>query len=499
MWPFSSRKETGAANTPIFFTNTLGGKKELFVPLRPGNVTLYTCGPTVYNQVHIGNLRAYVFSDLIVRVLEAQGLRVRRVINITDVGHLTGENLGDPDTGEDKMEKSARESGESASDIAERYAKQFMDDIKKLNIDTTDILFPYATHYIPEQIALIKTLEQKGYTYRTRDGIYFDTNKFHGYGKLGGISASIIKNGDAASLEDRINLAGHGRIKQNEEKRNPQDFALWKFSPAGLVRRQQEWQSPWGIGFPGWHIECSAMSKALLGEQIDIHTGGMDHIPIHHNNEIAQSEGASGKQFVRYWMHNAFLTMRNEKISKSLGNVVYLSEVIERGYDPLALRYLFLQAHYRSPQSFTWESLAAANEGLQRLWRETQELKVAAKGVSVPSELQDRMITLLRDDLATPQALALLWESVRDEDLPPKQAWGVVEAAEKVLGLELIDPPTAETLVQDIPEGIQKLLASREAARQSRDFAEADRIRIHIENSGYHVEDSGAVLTKKLR
>lgn len=463
--------------------------------MRPGNVTLYSCGPTVYSQAHIGNLRAYVFSDLLARILEDQGQRVRRVINITDVGHL----VSDSDEGEDKMEKSARESGESASDIAEKYTKIFIDDIQKLNIDTKDILFPYATHYIPEQIALIKVLEQKGYTYRTHDGLYFDTSKFHGYGKLGGIPASLIKEGDVASLDDRINLAKHGRIAQNEEKRNPADFALWKFSPAGMVRRQQEWQSPWGMGFPGWHIECSAMSKALLGEQIDIHTGGMDHIPIHHNNEIAQSEGASNKQFVRYWMHSAFLTMNSERIGKSLGNAVYLSEIIERGYSPLALRYLFLQAHYRSPLSFTWDSLTASNEALQRLWKETQDLKKAAKGLSVWSPLADRMVTLLRDDLGTPQALALLWEVVRDEDLPPKQAWGVVEAAEKILGLELIDPPSRA--LEDIPEGMQKLLESREQARIARDFAEADRIRIHIENSGYAVEDgpSGPVLTKKLR
>ncbi|HEV7121645.1 MAG TPA: cysteine--tRNA ligase [Candidatus Paceibacterota bacterium] len=496
MWPFRSAKES-ALETPIFFTNTLSGKKELFAPMRAGNVTLYSCGPTVYSQAHIGNLRSYVFADLIARVLEHRGLRVRRVINITDVGHL----VSDADEGEDKMEKSARESGEPAEDIAARYTKLFEADIRALNIDTADILFPQATHYIPEQIALIRILEQKGFTYKTRDGVYFDTSKFHGYGKLGGIPASFIKDGTAGSLEDRIQLMAHARIKQNDEKRNPADFALWKFSPAGLTRRQQEWQSPWGMGFPGWHIECSAMSKALLGEQIDIHTGGMDHIPIHHNNEIAQSEGASGRTFVKYWIHHAFLTMDHEKVSKSLGNVVYLHELAERGYHPLALRYLFLQAHYRSPISFTWESIAAANEGLHRLWKETLELKVAAKGIGTHSELQDRMITLLRDDLATPQALALLWETVQDEDLPPKQAWGVVEAAESVLGLGLTDPPHLNGPAPEVPLAVENLVAQRESARERQDFAEADRLRIHIENSGYHVDDtpSGPVLAKKLR
>jgi cysteinyl-tRNA synthetase len=255
------------------------------------------------------------------------------------------------------------------------------------------------------------------------------------------------------------------------------------------------------MGFPGWHIECSAMSKALLGEQIDIHTGGMDHIPIHHNNEIAQSEGASGRQFVRYWMHHAFLTMEHEKVSKSLGNVVYLSEIVERGYHPLALRYLFLQAHYRSPISFTWESLAAANEGLHRLWKEVLELKEMSKSISAPSELQDRMITLLRDDLATPQALALLWEAIRDETLPPKQAWGVIMAADAVLGLNLVDTPHLRGAAPEVPLMVENLVAERETARERGDYAESDRLRIHIENSGYHVDDtpSGPVLTKKLQ
>jgi len=496
MWPFRPSKQRDLLETPIFFTNTLSGKKEMFAPQRPGNVTMYSCGPTVYSQAHIGNLRSYIFSDLIARVLKQRGFRVRRVINITDVGHL----VSDADDGEDKMEKSARESGESAEDIAAKYTKIFEEDIRALNLDTDDILFPRATQYIPEQIALIQVLEQKGFTYRIRDGLYFDTSKFFGYGKLGTIPASNIKEGTAGSLENRINLAGHGRIAQNDEKRNPVDFALWKSSPAGMQRRQQEWQSPWGMGFPGWHIECSAMSKSLLGEQIDIHTGGMDHIPIHHNNEIAQSEGAMGRPFVRYWMHNAFLTMEHEKVSKSLGNVIYLSEILERGYDPLSLRYLFLQAHYRSPLSFSWESLAAAHEGLTRLRAEVKELREAAKGQGVPSELQDRMITLLRDDLATPQALALLWETVRDEDLPPKQAWGVVEAADAVLGLNLLQD-TAGSAAQDIPAELLQLAQKRLHARVSGDFSEADRIRIHIENSGYHVDDtpSGPVLTKKLR
>jgi len=479
MWPFT-RKKTGSKNTsPIFFTNTLSGKKEPFAPLRAGSATIYSCGPTVYNRAHIGNLRSYVFADLIARVLKNAEYRVRRVVNITDVGHL----VSDADEGEDKMEKSARESGTSASAIAEEYTKLFMEDISLLNIDTKDILFPRATEYVKEQITLIKILEEKGYTYQIRDGIYFDTAKYPGYGKLGG----VVKE-------------GVGRINENKEKKNMADFALWKFSSLD-EKRQQEWDSPWGGGFPGWHIECSAMSKSLLGETIDIHTGGMDHIPIHHNNEIAQSEAANGKTFARYFLHHAFLTMETEKVSKSLGNVVYLSDLQGRGLHPLSLRYLFLQAHYRSPLSFSWESIEAANEALTRLWRIAGEFKEESKGIGTSSEASDRITTLLRDDLATPAALALLWETLKDDHIQAKAAWGVIEAAEAVLGLSLTNPPFYGRLKDtDMPEEVQQLIRERQEARISGDFKHADELRIHIENRGYAVEDrpKGVVVTRKL-
>ncbi|MES2226124.1 MAG: cysteine--tRNA ligase [Patescibacteria group bacterium] len=494
MWQFWKKSEESRYG-PIFFTNTLSGKKEVFVPLKPGIATLYSCGPTVYSKQHIGNLKAPLFGDLVARVLKSNGYRVRRAINITDVGHL----VGDGDEGEDKMEVGSKKEGKTAQEVAAHYTKLFLDDIQAINMDTSDILFPHATQYIPEQIAMVQALESKGFVYRTHDGMYFDTSKFPGYGKLGSIPQEFIKDGTAADVGERVALAGRARIKQNLEKRNPADFALWKFSALGVVR-QQEWPSPWGRGFPGWHIECSAMNKALLGETIDIHTGGIDHIPVHHNNEIAQSENANGKPLARYWLHEAFVNVNDEKIAKSVGNVVYLSDIIERGYHPLALRYFFLQANYRSPMSFTWDALEAANEALTRLWRIARELKTEAKEVSVSSATSERIRTLLRDDLATPKALALLWETVRDEDLSPRVRYGAMLAADEVLGLSLAEPPfLARTPQTTIPTEIQKLSEEREAAREARDFARADELRIHMEKRGYAVEDSptGPVIVKK--
>src|SRR3989344_5210432 len=321
----------------VFLTNTLSSAKELFISQKPSVVTMYSCGPTVYGPAHIGNLRAYVFSDTLARTLIFAGYHVHRVINITDFGHL----VSDGDEGEDKMTKGLKREKleitmQNMRVLAERYAKLFLDDIEDLNIDAESIRFPRASDYIAEQIALISTLEQKGYAYRTKSGVYFDTSRFGGYGKLGGIDLSAQREG--------------ARVEKNKEKRNPADFVLWK------PDNRLGWQSPWGLGFPGWHIECSAMSRALLGQEIDIHTGGEDHIAVHHNNEIAQSESATGRTFVHYWMHSAFLNMGSEKISKSLGNSVYLSEIIEKGFHPLALRYFFLQAHYRTPLSFSWDA-----------------------------------------------------------------------------------------------------------------------------------------------
>ncbi|MFA6278898.1 MAG: cysteine--tRNA ligase [Candidatus Paceibacterota bacterium] len=476
---FKKHKDIEHRRTPqVFLTNTLSGNKELFISLKCGQVLFYSCGPTVYSRAHIGNLRAYIFSDTIARVLSAAGYRVHRVINITDVGHL----VGDSDEGADKMAVGAKREKTTPEAIAERYAKIFIEDLDDLNIDTNDIQFPRATEYIQEQIALIKTLEEKGFAYRIKNGVAFDTSRFLGYGKLGNID---VKSQQAGA-----------RVEQDREKRSPHDFWLWRKAKPGDL---QQWDSPWGLGNPGWHIECSAMSRALLGQEIDIHTGGEDHIAVHHNNEIAQSEAASGRTFSHYWMHNAFLNMGSEKISKSIGNVVYLSDVIAKGFHPLALRYFFLQAHYRTQLSFSWDALAGSASALERLWRLSRDIAHESAGKSAPSEARERFLVTMRDDLSTPQALGVLWESLRSEEYAPEEKWGLLQDADAHLGLLLTDPPIESSVIEaEIPEEVKEMLTRREAARSSKDFVEADRLRDDIENSGYRVDDGpkGAVLTR---
>ena len=469
---FTKRNSSsGSGSTAsLFFTNTLSGKKEVFTPLRPGVAMLYSCGPTVYSRAHIGNLRAYVFSDTLARVLIHAGFHVKRVINITDVGHL----VADADTGEDKMTVTARREKKSPEDIARQYAGMFVHDLADLNIDTENILFPHATEYIREQIALAKTLEEKGFAYPLPDGLYFDTEKFTGYGKLGGVAHAELEAGK------RVAVVGG--------KRHPADFALWRAAKLGDL---QQWDSPWGKGNPGWHIECSAMSRALLGQEIDIHTGGEDHIMTHHNNEIAQSEAANGRQFVRYWMHGAFLNMEGEKISKSLHNDIYLSDLIERNIHPLALRYFFLQAHYRTPLSFSWTSLSAAAGALTRLWNLSRAIKEESGAKAQPSEARTRFMASVRDDLGTPQALGILWESLRSDDYSAEEKWGLLTDADALLGLSLITPPPGiETA--PIPPEIEALRVRREDARRAKDFTLADELRQELETKGYEVRDDAA-------
>ena len=347
----------------LYLYNTLTRQKEEFVPIRPGEVGLYTCGPTVYNFAHIGNLRTYIFEDVLKRVLAFNGYAVRHVMNITDVGHLTG----DRDMGEDKMEKGAQREGRTAWDIAEFYTRAFKQDIARLNILEPSI-WCKATDSIPEQIDLIRILEQKGFTYKTGDGIYFDTAKFPGYATLSSQNLDALQEG--------------ARVEKNPQKRNATDFALWKFSPAG-AKRQMEWDSPWGVGFPGWHIECSAMSMQFLGEQLDIHCGGIDHVDIHHTNEIAQSEAATGKKFFNVWMHGAFLNIQGgKKMAKSEENFLTLDNaLIKRGIPPLAYRYAAFQTHYRKPMEYTDESIQAAKNGLEHLFNQVREV---AKGGEAP-------------------------------------------------------------------------------------------------------------------
>ena len=439
---------------------------------------MYSCGPTVYSKQHIGNMRAVVFSDTLARALTAAQYRVKRVINITDVGHL----VGDGDMGEDKMAVSAKREHLSPEEIATRYTKMFLDDIADLNVDTADISFPRATEYIKEQIALATTLEEKGFAYRLPDGLYFDTQKFGGYGKLGGLAQAQLEAG--------------ARVEVVSGKLHPADFVLWRTAKKDDL---QQWDSPWGRGNPGWHIECSAMIRSLLGQEIDIHTGGEEHVAIHHNNEIAQSEAASGRTFVHYWMHNAHLTMGGEKISKSIGNVVYLSDIVAKGFHPLALRYFFLQAHYRTSLSFSWDALGGAASALDRLWKLSNEIAEESNRVGEPSEACDRFLATMRDDLAAPQALGVLWDSLRSEEYSPEEKWSLLEAADAHFGLSLTTPPLPAALAStDLPENVRDMLAQREAARRAKGFQEADRLRAEIESSGYRVDDGpeGPVLTR---
>ncbi|MBU2219414.1 cysteine--tRNA ligase, partial [Patescibacteria group bacterium] len=338
----------------IKFFNTLTLKKEFFKPIKNKRAGIYTCGPTVYNFVHIGNLRAYIFEDILRRTLEYNGYKIKHVMNITDVGHLSS----DEDTGEDKIEKSAREQKKSAWEIAGFYTKQFQKDIIELNIEPAHLM-PKATEHIKEQIGLIKILEKKGFTYKTKDGIYFNTSKFKDYGKLGKIDIKGLREG--------------ARIEKGEKK-NPTDFALWKLSSSG-EKRQMEWDSPWGKGFPGWHIECSAMSTKYLGQPFDIHAGGIDHIPVHHQNEIAQSEAAYDKPLAKYWLHGEFLVIDQKKMSKSEGNFITLNILKEKNFNPLSYRFFVLSSHYRKPLNFSWQAMEAGQRGLEHLYNQISNLK----------------------------------------------------------------------------------------------------------------------------
>lgn len=476
---FFTKKSTTTVRAPqIFFTNTLSGKKELFIPQKPGMVSMYTCGPTVYGPAHIGNLRAYVFSDTIARTLEEAGYHTRRVINITDVGHM----VGDGDSGEDKMAVGAAREKKTPQEIADLYTKEFLSNLNELNIDIKNIQFPRATDYIKEQIALAKTLEEKGFAYRIKNGLAFDISRFPGYGKLGNIDISAQRIG--------------ARVETDSEKRNPSDFWLWRNAKPNDL---QQWDSPWGRGNPGWHIECSAMSRALLGQGIDIHTGGEDHIATHHNNEIAQSEAATGREFVHYWMHNAFLTVEGHKISKSLHNDIYLKDITEKKYSPYALRYFFLQAHYRTPLSFSWDALVGATSALKRLQKLAHDIAGESERKGSSSDAQSRFLAVLREDLATPQALGILWDSLKSDEYTPEEKWKLIEIADKHFGLSLMNTENVETLTNaEIPAEIHDMIARREAARKSKDFKLADQIRDDIEHSGYCIEDgpNGQVLTQ---
>jgi len=453
----------------ICLYNTLTRKKEVFTPIRNDQVGLYTCGPTVYNFAHIGNLRTYIFEDILKRVLVYNGHDVKHIMNITDVGHLTG----DRDMGEDKLEAGARREGKTAWEIAEFYTAAFQSDLKQLNIlDPT--IWCKATDSIPEQIALIQTLEDKGFTYRTSDGIYFDTSKFPGYTKL--------------SHQDLDALQEGARVERNPEKRNPTDFALWKFSPEG-VRRQMEWDSPWGVGFPGWHIECSAMSMKYLGDQLDIHAGGTDHIDVHHTNEIAQSEAATGKKFFNFWMHGAFLIIAGgKKMAKSEGNFLTLSSSFtDRGIDPLVYRFAAFLTHYRKPMEYSEDAVGAAKNGLAHLRNQVRAIKEKSGGGNgtVSAEFKDNFLKEINDDLNMPRAMAAVQEMLKS-DLSEADKLATILDFDRVLGLELDREEDAEALPPDVLEKVQ----ARNKARADKDWALSDRIRDELQAMGYVVQDT---------
>ena len=437
-------------------------RRREFTPLNDTEVGLYTCGPTVYDFQHIGNLRTYLFEDLLKRVLAANGYKVRHVMNITDVGHLTS----DADTGEDKMETGSRRTGRSAWEIALEYTRVFREDLAALNIGEPDV-WCKATDHIAEQIEFIRDIEGKGYTYRTSDGVYFDTARQPGYGYLARL--------DKAGLEA-------GKRVEVGEKKSVTDFALWKFS-APEEHRQMEWESPWGRGFPGWHIECSAMAQKYLGDYFDIHCGGEDHISVHHTNEIAQTEARVGTRLANFWMHGYFLLLNNLKMAKSSGDFLRIKLLTDRGYDPLTYRFLCLSAHYRSQMSFSWEAMDAAQTGLERLRRQVFEL--GAPGTPDP-EFARRFLDEVNDDLQFPKAMALVWELLK-APLADAVKKASVLAFDECLGLELGSwTPKVET----IPPAVEAMARDRLAARRAKDWAESDRLRDAIAAAGFAVEDS---------
>ncbi|HEY9584802.1 MAG TPA: cysteine--tRNA ligase [Candidatus Paceibacterota bacterium] len=477
----------------LFLYNTLSRKKESFRPINGKVVGMYNCGPTVYNYAHIGNLRAYIFADTLRRTLEWNGYKVKQVMNITDVGHLTS----DADFGEDKMTKALLREGkpmtlEAMKEVADKYTKAFVSDLKSLNIQLpTDM--PRASEHIAEDIEIIKKLEEKGFAYKISDGIYFDTAKFPDYGKLGGVNKASLKEG--------------ARVEVNPEKKNPADFNLWKFN------NELGWDSPWGTpaspsgrGFPGWHIECSAMSRKYLGQPFDIHTGGVDHIGTHHNNEIAQSEAAFDVPLVNVWMHNEHLNMAGDpnaakgsagqvKMAKSGDNFLTLNSIVEKGFSPLAYRYYLLGANYRTPMMFSWEALEAAKNTIKNL---IMFLAGMPEGRKVNSDYEKMFTEAINDDLNTSDALSVLWELLRDEKVEPADRRATALKFDEVLGLNLVELIKKQLEPITVPSDVQKLIKDRETARAEKDFKRSDELREEIKKFGFEVKDTedGQKVTK---
>jgi cysteinyl-tRNA synthetase len=435
--------------------NTLTRQKEEFKPIKK-KVGLYTCGPTVYWYAHVGNLRSYIFEDVLKRTLEFNGYKVKHIMNITDVGHLTS----DSDTGEDKLEKATKSEGRTAQEIAKFYTEAFIKDLKRLNIEYPDY-FCKATEYIKEQIRIVKILEDKGYAYIIEDGVYLDTSKLKEYGKLANLDIKKLKAG--------------ARVEMVKGKKNSTDFALWKLTPKG-VKRQQEWDSPWGKGFPGWHIECTAIGVKTLGLPFDIHCGGIDHIPVHHTNEIAQAQAAFGIDPVNYWMHNEFLVLKEGKMSKSKGNILTLANLIEKKINPLAYRYLSLITHYRSQLMFDMESLGAAQNALDNLYERVLEIKSKPKKTEKTEEYSNSFKEEVNDDLNTPKAIALMWDVLKSKELTNSEKYYLLLEFDKIFGLKISE-------VKEIKASreVKILIHERLEFRNNKDWKKSDEIRIKIE------------------
>ena len=460
---------------PVYLYNTLTRSKGLFTPLHPPRVTIYSCGPTVYKDIHVGNLRTFVMTDWLRRMLEYNGYDVFLVRNMTDVGHLLND---DEESGGDKLEEEARRTGQNAYDIAEHYTKQYMEDSAKLNILPPN-LNPKATDHIPEMIAMTEKLVKDGHAYVTNGNVYYNVSSFPNYGQLSGNTIENLREG------------GHGRqqMEQAEDKHAPEDFALWKY---GSEDRQMNWGSPWGTGFPGWHIECSAMATKYLGEQFDIHTGGIDLMFPHHEDEIAQSQGATGKRPVQVWMHGEFLNFGSAKMSRSVGNVKLLSTLIEQGFDPMAYRYLLLTAHYRSKLNFTEESVTAAQNGLNNLRADIAALPpVDTTKSSWSAEAQkvhDAFQQAINDDLDMPTALSITRETARNHAIDPEERHRLILDFDRVLGLRL---DTVEARApRAISEDVQKLVQQRDEARKARNWKLSDELRDQLKSLGFEVRDT---------
>lgn len=443
--------------------NTLTRTDEELVPIENGLVKMYTCGPTVYYWPHIGNMRAYIFMDTLRRVIKYNGYKIDGVMNITDVGHLTS----DSDDGEDKMEKSAKRENKTPMEIANYYTNIFFDDLNKLNIDIPEHI-TRATEYIPQMIEFIKKLESKGYTYIIDDGVYFDVSKFENYGKLSN------KN---------MNEIGVARVEENSQKKHPFDFALWKFVPESHIMK---WDSPWGVGCPGWHIECSAMSGDILGDHFDIHTGGIDHLPIHHENEIAQNDCAYGHRVVEKWLHNEFVLVDGGKMSKSLGNIYTLNQLKEMGYEPLAYKLFCLNTNYTKKINFTFDGIKASQSSLNSLRKLISEHKNGTNDISEEklNKYKENFLDAINDNLNTPLALGILFSMLKNEPKSHK----IYELAidfDKVFGLRL-----DEEVIVDVPENVKELAELRWQAKLNKDWAKADALRKEIAELGYQILDT---------